>query len=149
LPSFSQEIVNKCYLTYDSKNINKKEIDNYFKKVSKLTEKKFNFTRSKKDPDILIEYVTNVKYSGFLGKVTMDLNQGHFINKTYIETITKNKNVIIHEILHSLGMQHSKNPKSIMYHYYYYKVINNEYIVESYQIFTKKDLNLLKNLSCV
>ena len=128
-----------CKLFYVYDDYKKHEIIptiRYIETISNFTFRKWKKSM-KKQPDIEIYYLGS-KDSNILGRtILMDSYNEARIDNVYISMFTKNKNVLLHEILHGIGLDHSDDPNSLMYTY-----------ESKNQVLTEEDLVNIRNIPC-
>lgn len=128
-----------CKLFYVYDGYKKDEIVptlRYIESISNFTFRKWKKSM-KKQPHIEIYYL-GANDSGVSGRtILMDDYNKPRINNAYISMYTKDKDVLLHELLHSIGLAHTENPNSIMH----------PYTLEN-QMLTEQDLINIKNIPC-
>jgi hypothetical protein len=91
----------------------------------------------KKQPHIEIYYLGS-NDSNVLGRTTlMDSYNKARIDNAYISMFTKDQDVLLHEMLHGIGLDHSDDPNSLMYPY-----------DSENQVLTEQDLINIRNIPC-
>jgi predicted Zn-dependent protease len=91
----------------------------------------------KNQPHIEIYYLGESE-TGVLGRaVVMDDYNKARINNAYVSMFTKNQAVLLHEMLHAIGLAHSEDANSVM---------NANY--NQSQVLTEQDLANIKNIPC-
>jgi hypothetical protein len=128
-----------CKLFYVYDDYKKEEIIptiRYIETISNFTFRKWKKSM-KKQPHIEIYYL-GASDTGVAGRAfIMDDYSKARINNVYISMFTKNEAVLLHEMLHAIGLAHNEDPNSIM----------NAYSNES-QILTEQDLINIRNIPC-
>jgi hypothetical protein len=126
-----------CKLFYVYDDYKKDEIIptiRYIETISNFTFRKWKKSM-KKQPHIEIYYLGE-NDSKALGRtfVVYDYDKPR-INNAYISMFTKDKDVLLHELLHGIGLAHSSDPNSLMYPY-----------ESENQVLTEQDLINIKNI---
>jgi hypothetical protein len=128
-----------CKLFYVYDDYKKDEIIptiRYIETISNFTFRKWKKSM-KKQPHMEIYYLGS-NDSNILGRaILMDSYNEARIDNVYISMFTKNKNVLLHEILHGIGLDHSDDPNSLMYPY-----------ESENQVLTEEDLVNIRNIPC-
>jgi hypothetical protein len=128
-----------CKLFYVYDDYKKHEIIptiRYIETISNFTFRKWKKSM-KKQPHMEIYYLGS-NDSNLLGRtILMDSYNEARIDNVYISMFTKNKNVLLHEILHGIGLDHSDDPNSLMYPY-----------ESENQVLTEEDLINIRNIPC-
>jgi len=128
-----------CKLFYVYDDYKKDEIIptiRYIETISNFTFRKWKKSM-KKQPDIEI-YHLGSSDSNVLGRtILMDNYNKARIDNVYISMFTKNQDVLLHEMLHGIGLGHSDDPNSLMYGY-----------ESENQVLTEQDLINIRNIPC-
>jgi len=128
-----------CKLFYVYDDYKKDEIIptiRYIETISNFTFRKWKKSM-KKQPHVEIYYLGESD-GGVAGRAyIMDDYNKPRINNVYISMYTKDKNVLLHELLHGIGLTHTDDPNSIMY----------PYTLEN-QVLTEQDLINIRNIPC-
>ena len=91
----------------------------------------------KNQPHIEIYYL-GANDNGVVGRAfVMDDYNKPRINNVYISMFTKTQAVLLHELLHAIGLAHNEDPNSVM---------NANY--NQSQVLTEQDLANIKNIPC-
>jgi hypothetical protein len=128
-----------CKLFYVYDGYAKEEIIptiRYIETISNFTFRKWKKSMQKQ-PHIEIYYL-GASDTGVLGRAFImdDYNKAK-INNAYISMYTKTEAVLLHEMLHAIGLAHNEDPNSIM---------NANY--SETQVLTEQDLINIKNIPC-
>ena len=128
-----------CKLFYVYDGYAKEEIIptiRYIETISNFTFRKWKKSM-KNQPHIEIYYLGESE-TGVLGRaVVMDDYNKARINNAYVSMFTKNQAVLLHEMLHAIGLAHNEDPNSVM---------NANY--NQSQVLTEQDLANIKNIPC-
>ena len=128
-----------CKLFYVYDDYKKDEIIptiRYIETISNFTFRKWKKSM-KKQPHIEIYYLGS-NDSNVLGRTTlMDSYNKARIDNAYISMFTKDQDVLLHEMLHGIGLDHSDDPNSLMYPY-----------DSENQALTEQDLINIRNIPC-
>ena len=128
-----------CKLFYVYDDYKKDEIIptiRYIETISNFTFRKWKKSM-KKQPHMEIYYLGSSD-SNILGRtILMDSYNKARIDNVYISMYTKNQDVLLHEILHGIGLGHSDDPNSLMYPY-----------ESENQVLTEQDLINIRNIPC-
>ena len=128
-----------CKLFYVYDGYAKEEIIptiRYIETISNFTFRKWK--KSMKDQPHIEIYYLGESETGVLGRaVVMDDYNKARINNAYVSMFTKNQVVLLHEMLHAIGLAHNEDPNSVM---------NANY--NQSQVLTEQDLANIKNIPC-